>query len=176
MVEIDRMVVEACQAHLSSIGTAWSDPRLKLLFEDGLDYVKEAEVEPFDVILVDGSDPVGPAVGLFNAAFYAGCARLLSSQGVFVTQSESPMLFRDVHISIYRLLEETFGRVFPYYYPILLYGSGPWSWMYASRAVDPMSLRVARVVRLEDVTRVYNRDIHRGIFAVPNALKRELGL
>ena len=36
MVEIDARVVEACKAHLPTIGTAWDDPRLSLRIGDGI--------------------------------------------------------------------------------------------------------------------------------------------
>ena len=75
MVEIDARVVEACKAHLPAIGTAWDDPRLELRIGDGIAFVKEADTEPFDVIFLDGSDPIGPSTGLYDEAFYRGCAR-----------------------------------------------------------------------------------------------------
>ncbi|MEO1270619.1 MAG: polyamine aminopropyltransferase, partial [Myxococcota bacterium] len=89
MVEIDAMVIEACKEFLPEVGTAWDDPRLHVTVGDGIAYVKDADVAPYDVILVDGSDPVGPAKGLFDEGFYRGCSRLLKDEGVFVTQSES---------------------------------------------------------------------------------------
>ena len=145
MVEIDAMVVEACQSHLPEIGRGvWDDPRLNVMIADGVTYVKEADVEPYDVIIVDGSDPVGPAVGLFNEDFYRGCARVLKEEGIFVTQSESPLLFREVHLGMVKLIRTVFGHAWPYYYPVLIYGSGHWSWTYASRSQNPQALVDAR--------------------------------
>ncbi len=33
----------------------------------------DCEPESLDLVIVDSTDPVGPAEGLFNAAFYASC-------------------------------------------------------------------------------------------------------
>ena len=100
MVEIDARVVEACKAHLPSIGTAWDDPRLDLRIGDGIAFVKESDTEPFDVIFLDGSDPIGPSAGLYDEAFYRGCARVLAPHGVFALQSESPFLMREIFLQI----------------------------------------------------------------------------
>ena len=67
MVEIDQRVVELSRRYLPSIGTAWDDPRLDLVFGDGVAHVTADDVEPYDVIILDGSDPVG--VG-FDGAFH----------------------------------------------------------------------------------------------------------
>ena len=175
MVEIDGMVIEACKRYLPEIASgAWDDPRLNLMVGDGITYVKEADVEPYDVIIVDGSDPVGPAAGLFNKSFYEGCARVLTGEGVFVTQSESPQLFREVHLEMVRLLRDVFGQARPYYYPVLIYGSGHWSLTYASRSADPDAIYEARAVRLEAESQIYNRELHRGVFALPNYIKKAL--
>ncbi len=174
MVEIDALVVEVCKKYLRKIGTAWDDPRLELIIDDGVAYVREADVDPFDVILLDGSDPVGPAEGLFSEAFYGGCKRLLKPEGVFALQSESPVLFRDVFLSIVRTLRKIFGRASPYFGTVPLYGAGLWSWTYASLSVDPFEIVGARAERVESTTRYYNRAIHKAAFMIPNEIKKEL--
>jgi spermidine synthase len=56
-----------------------------LLFEDGIAWVKNAPDASLDVIIIDSTDPVGPAEGLFNAPFYAECRRVLRPDGDFST-------------------------------------------------------------------------------------------
>jgi spermidine synthase len=171
LVEIDGKVVEACREHLSSIGPTWDNPRLEVVIADGIAYAREAEVEPFDVILLDGCDPVGPSKGLFNEGFFRDCARLLGPDGVFAMQSETPVLMRDVFLDIVRTLRRVFGHAWPYFGTVPLYSSGMWTWTYASRTVNPVRIVDERVSRLEAVTRYYNREIHLAAFAVPNELK-----
>jgi spermidine synthase len=174
MVEIDPMVVEVCRKYLGSIGTAWDDPRLELIFEDGVSFAWEADVGPFDVILLDGSDPAGPAEGLFSEEFYRGCKRLLAPNGVFALQSESPVLFREAFITIVQLLRGIFPIAQPYFGTVPLYGAGLWSWTHASHTVDPLAVIDDRVNRIESSTRYYNRAIHQAAFALPNEIKKTL--
>ena len=65
MVEIDKRVVEVCKEFLPTIASAFDDPRAHLFFEDGVEYVRKA-ADRYDVILVDSSDPTGPAVELWG--------------------------------------------------------------------------------------------------------------
>jgi spermidine synthase len=135
MVEIDGRVVELSREHLPDIGgSAWSDPRFQLTVGDGIAWAAEAEDQSYDVVLVDGSDPAGPAEGLFNRAFFENCRRLLKPGGVFGTQSESPEAFRDVHIAMVRLLREVFDHADPLYGWVPMYPSGWWSWTFAAMA------------------------------------------
>lgn len=175
LVEIDALVVEASKTHLPEIGTAWDDPRLEVRIADGIAYVRNAEAASFDVVLLDGSDPVGPAEGLFGEPFYRDVARLMPEQGVFALQSESPLLFERVFFDIQRALRRVFGRAFPYFRPVPLYGTGTWSWTYASRQADPFAIDDERLRRIEAGSRVYNADVHRGAFAVPQAIRQRLG-
>ena len=76
VVEIDGQVVEVSRKLLPAIGTAWDDPRLELIIGDGVAYARDSEVEPYDVILLDGCDPVGPSEGLFDVRTLRGvCGR-----------------------------------------------------------------------------------------------------
>ena len=129
MVEIDGRVVELSQEHLPDIGgSAWSDPRFQLTVGDGIAWAAQADDQSYDVVLVDGSDPAGPAEGLFNRAFFENCRRLLKPGGVFGTQSESPEAFLDVHIAMVRVLREVFDHADPLYGWVPMYPSGWWSW------------------------------------------------
>ena len=133
MVEIDGRVVELSREHLPTIGgSAWSDPRFHLTVGDGIAWVAEAADASYDVVLVDGSDPAGPAEGLFNRSFFEHCRRILRPGGVFATQSESPEAFRDVHIAIVKLLREVFDHADPLYGWVPMYPSGWWSWTFAA--------------------------------------------
>lgn len=174
MVEIDAMVIEASKQFLPSIGTAWNDPRLQVHVGDGLAWVARQDLPKYDVILVDGSDPVGPATGLFNEDFYRNCAARLSEQGVLVTQAESPLLHRDVHLDMIRTIGRAVGHAHPYYGPVVLYPSGAWSWIYASSSVAPKSIIDARLAHIEEDCFIYNRELHLGCFAQPNHIRKAL--
>lgn len=173
MVEIDRMVVEACREHLS-ICDVWDDPRLEIRYEDGVAYVNDSD-ERFDVILVDGPDPVGPAAGLFENPFYQACKQKLAEGGVMAVQSESPIYMPDDFTRVVRTMREVFPYVAPYLAPVPLYASAIWSFTYASTGVQPRDIVPERLARVEAQTKYYNGDIHRAAFALPNEIKRKLG-
>ena len=177
LVEIDGLVVEWSQQHLPSIGgAAWSDPRLQLTVGDGIAWVANAPDASYDVVIVDGSDPAGPAEGLFNRAFFEHCRRILRPGGVFVTQSESPEAFRQVHIDTVRLLRQVFGHADPLYGWVPMYPSGWWSWTFA--AVDGPRYRqpdAARAAAVAEGCQIWSPRWQRGGFeAMPAFVERAL--
>jgi len=174
MCEIDQMVTDACKEHLGEFGVPWDDPRLTLRFGDGVAFLRDHIGEPFDVILIDGSDPVGPAEGLIAGSFYESCKRRLAPSGVLALQSEAPHLMRDDFLRIVRTLRGVFPAVHPYFGPVPIYPSGSWSWTFASQGVDPLAPREDRLAQIEPSCKHYNRDIHRAAFALPSDLKRAL--
>ncbi len=150
LVEIDGLVVDLCRRHLASIGgDAWSDPRCHVTVGDGIAWAAAAPEASYDVVIVDGSDPAGPAEGLFNRGFFEHCRRLLRPGGVFATQSESPEAFRQVHVDMVRLLRQVFGHADPLYGWVPMYPSGWWSWTFAAvdapRHLHPDAERAAAV-------------------------------
>jgi spermidine synthase len=171
LVELDERVVNACKLHLPTLGTAWHDPRLELHFADGAEYMQRADAERFDVILVDGSDPEGPAARLFSPSFFAACRERLSKDGVLGIQSESPFLMPDIFASIRRDLGAHFDRVHPLFGPAPLYAAGPWSYMHCSQAVDPLLLNPRRAATLDGKTRYWSPTLHHGAFALPAYVK-----
>ena len=168
MVEIDEMVVQTSQKYLPSIGTAFKNPRAQVLFEDGERYLA-ATKEKFDVILVDASDPVGPAEVLFQKPFHKNVARCLNPGGIFVTQSESPFFHQKTVNGIQRNLREIFPVVRLYTASIPTYPSGLWSFSYCSDKVDPVAqFKESRVKKANLKFKYYNAALHRACFALPS--------
>ena len=89
MVEIDQMVVDACIDHIPQTACELDNERLELIIDDGVAFVANTE-EKFDVILVDSTDPIGPAQPLFGPEFYQNIHRVLNEDGIVVSQGESP--------------------------------------------------------------------------------------
>lgn len=175
MVEIDPAVVSACKTHMPDIARgAWDDPRLDLRFEDGVRYLREAEAGAFDVVILDGSDPVGPAEGLFDRSFYENARRVLGDRGVFALQSESPTVYEALFFEIQETLRGVFGASHPYFGSVFLYGAGMWTWTLASVEGDPLAVRADRLEAIEAGCRYYNGEIHRACFAQPSFVRRRL--
>lgn len=176
LCEIDGQVVNACKQHLTAFNVPWDDARLDLRIADGVAFLNDDSVTPFDVILVDGSDPVGPAEGLFESPFYQSCIRRLTPAGVLVSQTEAPFFMRADFVRIVKTLRSVFSRVEPFFAPVPIYPSGSWSFTLASNAsgYDPLTPRLDRLQAIEAACRYYNRDIHRAAFAQPNDVRRAL--
>jgi len=174
MIEIDPMVVEVSKRYLAKIGTAWQDPRLDVRFIDGVEYVDLSEDEPYDVILLDGTDPVGPGAALFDESFYAGCKRMLVPRGVMALQSESPFMMMDVFADTQNKLRKLFAQVHPYLGPVPLYGTGTWSWTWCSDMGGPLEADTHRQEAVVQGSKAYNGDLHQAAFALPNYVKRAL--
>src|SRR5439155_27332301 len=107
--------------------SANNDPRARLLFEDGIAWVARAQPASYDVIIVDSTDPVGPAAGLFSQDFYRNCLNALGPQGVLVGQSESPLF----HAALIRKVAAAmraagFAEVATLHFPQCTYPSGWW--------------------------------------------------
>jgi spermidine synthase len=176
MIEIDQMVVEASKKYLPGIGTAWDDPRLDVRFIDGIEYVKESSDPKYDVVLLDGTDPVGPGAVLFDESFYRGCRRMLAKGGVMALQSESPLLMMDVFVETQRKLRSLFSEVHPYMGPVPLYGTGTWSWTWCSDTGEPLRPVAERQKAITEGSKAYNEELHQAVFALPNYVKRALKL
>jgi spermidine synthase len=176
LCEIDGLVIEASKKYLSAFGVPWDDPRLTVRVGDGVAYLNGYQGEPYDVILVDGADPVGPAAGLFESPFYESCKKCLSKTGLLASQTEAPTLMRDDFVRIVKTLRTSFPEAHPYFGPVPIYVCGLWSWTVASRGgVDVRSPKAERLAQIEAGCRYYNRDIHAAAFTLPNDLRRALG-
>ena len=96
MCEIDPVVCEVSKKYLGkTLATSFDDPRLNLVHADAAEFVKD-KLGEYDVIIVDSSDPVGPAESLFTSSFYTGlkahCSPLLPIQNKSPTSPPPPPL------------------------------------------------------------------------------------
>jgi len=176
MVEIDETVVRASKEFLQDVGD-WDNPKLNVLFEDGIKYVQDIQ-EPYDVIIIDGSDPVGPAEGLFKKDFMQACYNGLAENGILTAQTESPWV-QDYHSSMNRVftaLNAIYDVSKMYLAYIPLYPAGMWSFAYASKGLEPSEDDVIERVKsgmdlFGPQLRYYNEEVHKGCFALPNFVR-----
>ncbi|RAU83109.1 polyamine aminopropyltransferase [Pontibacter arcticus] len=176
LVEIDELVIEACKLHLPETAVAFDNPRLNLLVEDGINYIKACEDGRYDLIIVDSADPVGPGEGLFTAEFYKEVYRCLTPDGVMVTQSESPRFNSEVFVEIYDTYKQIFGsnKVHCYLAAIPTYPTGTWSFSFSSKGeAHPLKFDQERAAAFskEQGLKYYNEEMHTAAFALPNFVK-----
>lgn len=176
MVEIDKMVVDACREYLPQTACKLDDPRVNLYFEDGLRFVRTKENE-YDLIIVDSTDPFGPGEGLFTKEFYGNCYKALTDDGILVNQHESP--YYDKYANSMQRAHQRIVEFFPickvYQAHIPTYPSGHWLFGFASKKHDPLlNFDADAWNRLGLKTRYYNTDIHAGSFALPTYVRELL--
>ena len=175
LVEIDALVVEASRKYIPLTAAKLSDKRAVVLIEDGVRFVKETE-ERFDVIIVDSTEPFGPAKELFGTGFYKDVRRILTKDGIVVSQAGSPFYEISTIKNLDRILKKVFPVVDAYLFNNLTYPGGLWAFTYASKGLRPVKdFRPARVKSAKLPLRWYNADVHAGSFALPTFLRRAVG-
>lgn len=175
LVEIDGLVVEASRRFIPLTAAKLSDRRARVRIEDGVKFVRET-AERFDVVIVDSTEPFGPAKELFGPAFYKDVRRVLTDDGVVVSQAGSPFYEIKTIRNLDRILKPIFPVVDAYLFTNLTYPGGLWAFAYASKGLRPVEdLRPRRVAAARLPLKWYNADVHVGAFALPQFLRRALG-
>ncbi len=177
MVEIDEEVIKSCKEFLPTIAVAFDNPKLELLVDDGIAFAKNAAPESYDIIIIDGSDPVGPAEGLFSVSFYQNCYNALKPGGILIAQGESPKFnekaFSELNFTLRGIFGQENAPVSLFFVPT--YPTGMWSFQYGLKDSEhPKKIKnveeIDAFVETEGL-RYYNSDVHTGSFATPNFVK-----
>ncbi len=177
-VEIDGAVVEASLTYLPEISDgAYASDRAELKVQDGARFVAETS-ERFDVILVDSTDPVGPAAALISDEFLADAKRSLAPGGLMGMQSGGPVAQPREWLATVSAFKRAFSIVRPYIGWVPIYPGVLWSWVIGSDEVDPTSIdEVTTNMRLEPLRRqlrIYNPAMHRAAFGLPTFMQNLL--
>lgn len=172
-VELDERVTRVAETYFPELCTGNEDERAELRFTDGVRWIREVPAESLDVVIVDSTDPVGPAAGLFTKEFLADVRSALGPGGIVVQQSESPLLHRDSVIApLHRAAAEAgFDGVHTLTFPVPSYPSGWWSATLMVNGGDPRNFRESDSEAKAFETRYYNADVHRATLAVPELLR-----
>lgn len=171
-VELDERVTRVSEKFFPDLCASNHDPRARLHFADGIEWVARAKPNSYDVIVVDSTDPVGPAAGLFSETFYRNCLRALDKGGIMVGQSESPLFHADLIRSVQRALRAAgFHDVATMHFPQCTYPSGWWSATLASKDGVTTTFRENDAAAKRFQTRYYNRAIHTAARAMPQFLE-----
>ncbi|SHJ72865.1 polyamine aminopropyltransferase [Tepidibacter formicigenes] len=174
MVEIDKLVCDAAKEYFPTISCELENPRVTLLYEDGVKFVKESPDNKYDLIIIDSTDPIGPGEGLFSTEFYTNCHRILAEDGILVNQNES-VFYEDTQEAALKAnskLKKIFPIVHVYQANIPTYPSGYWLFGFASKKYDPIKdLQADKWNNFGLKTKYYNTDLHIGAFALPSFVK-----
>lgn len=138
LVELDEVMIDLARNNstISFInGNSLDDPRVKVIAGDAYDFLINNR-KPFDLIIADFPDPHDETIAkLYTVQFFKLVKRSLRSDGVFVTQSTSPLSAREAFWCVNRTMSEVFKNIIPYHVYVPSFGS--WGFNMASN--EPVS-------------------------------------
>ncbi|QNO15117.1 polyamine aminopropyltransferase [Alkalicella caledoniensis] len=165
LVEIDGRVIELSKQYLPEIAVALTgNPKVDVRVEDGIKHIQESK-DTYDVILVDSTEPVGPAVGLFSQDFYKGIFEALKEDGLMVAQTESPFFNADLITNVNKRLNNIFPHVQTYLASIPTYPSGLWSFTMASKKYKTEDVNTESLYNID--TKYFTLDILKAATRLP---------
>lgn len=164
LVEIDGKVIEYSKKYLPSIAGKLDDPRVDVQVDDGFMHIAKSK-NVYDVIMVDSTEPVGPAVSLFTKGFYEGISKALKEDGVFVAQTDNPWFHTHLITNVFKDVKEVFPITRLYMANIPTYPSGLWSFTIGSKKYDPLEVPEARFHEID--TKYYTKELHKAAFVLP---------
>ena len=173
--DIDEQVTRMAEKWFPELCDANDDPRAELMFDDGIAYMQNVAPGSLDIVIVDSTDPVGPAEGLFNKAFYASCFRALKDDGILIQQSESPLM----QLALIQAMRDEMGKAgFTTFktlpFPQPCYPTGWWSVTLARKA-GGFDFRETDARAKAFKTKYYTPDLHRGVLVAPPFVAEALG-
>lgn len=187
IAEIDGMVIDVSKKYFPQMAVGFSDPRVSVHVCDGIKFVQDAEENTYDVIIVDSSDPVGPAEVLFQEPFFQYMHRALKPGGIVCTQAESQWYHLEIIKSLAAMCKKVFvgGTVQYGYTTIPTYPSGQIGFMVCTKKGDAdndprVSKRDVGAANADALgpLKYYNRELHAAAFTLPtfarDALKGSL--
>jgi len=174
-VEIDEQVTRLAEQYFPELCESNNDARASLQFKDALQWVKNADAESLDVIIVDSTDPIDPAEGLFSELFYRDCWQALRPGGIIVQQSESPILHMNILREMHHAMATAgYTAVKTLQFPQPVYPSGWWSATLARKGEMFTGYRQKEATEKPFETHYYNAEIHTASFAMPSFFLKEL--
>ncbi|NWL90263.1 MULTISPECIES: polyamine aminopropyltransferase [unclassified Paenibacillus] len=164
LVDIDGKVIEYSKKFLPEIAGELDNPRVEVQVNDGYMHIVESK-NKYDVIMVDSTEPVGPAVQLFERGFYQGIYEALKEDGIFVAQTDNPWFKADLIQKVNQDVKEIFPIVRVYGANIPTYPSGLWTFTLGSKTYDPLQVDEAKIPEI--ATKYYTPRLHKAAFVLP---------
>lgn len=162
LVEIDGRVVENSKRFFPELACSFASPKAEVIIDDGIKYIKE-QTDKFDIVLIDSTEPVGPAVQLFMPEFYQAVYKALKPEGMMVAQSESPFFNADVIKMVFTGISSVFPIAKLYLANVPTYPSGLWSFTAGSKQHDPEQALSGP----ESAKKYYTTEVHKAAFKLP---------
>lgn len=161
LIDIDERVIESSKKYLPFAGCSFSDARSDVKCMDAMKFIRETD-ERYDVVIIDSTDPVDFAAGLFRAEFYADVKRVMNPEAMLSELTESPFTDTDLMMQAIGEMRKVFPLVKMYWGVVPTYPSGMWTYGLASMKDDPEEPK-----REVSPTKYYTSAIHRASFILP---------
>jgi len=178
MVDVDEEMIKIAQEHLVEWHQgAFNDSRVKIVIEDGRRFVENTANATYDVVILDLVDPTegGPAAHLYTREFYQEIYRILTNDGVMVTQATSPILMPKVYATIYKTVSSVFPSTTPYITYVKSY-NGIWGFVMASKKnlTIPSANEIDKMIRerICGELRFYDGQTHQWMFNLPKPIRK----
>lgn len=113
LVEIDQRVIEVCKEYFPRFAQDLDNEKVEIHTEDGRKFLNDTN-KMYDVVIMDISDPQGPAKTVFTTEFYDSVTNHMNRKGVLHTHCESPDSSGDVFYRTLATLEQHFENIDPY--------------------------------------------------------------
>jgi spermidine synthase len=168
LVEIDGKVIEYSKKYLPEIACGLENPRVEVKVDDGFMHIIKSK-NMYDVIMVDSTEPVGPAAPLFERGFYQGIFEALKEDGMFVAQTDNPWFKADLIKKVNSDVKEIFPITRTYVANIPTYPSGLWTFTMGSKKYDPLTIKEEEIKDLP--TKYYSPELHHAAFKLPKFVK-----
>ncbi len=175
LVEIDNEVIEISKKFFPNIAYQIDNEKVSVKLEDGIKYLKTVN-NMYDVIIIDSTDPVGPAEGLFTEDFYHSAYNALKDDGIFAAQTESPFFNKKLIKDINQIINSLYKISMMYYAMIPVYPSGLWSFTVGSKKYQPNKMNeVYKNIDLSSLNlKYYSPEVHGASFILPKFIKELL--
>lgn len=177
LVEIDDRVIELSKRYLPFMAVGFDSPKLTLHVGDGFEFMKNHRQE-FDVIITDSSDPVGPAVNLFQENYFSLMKSALKPDGIVCSQAGT--IWNDIELvtNTLNFCKNQFPAAAYCYTSVPTYPSGQIGFVIGSLTKDikfnEPQLTFTRDEEEAMNLRYYNSEVHRAAFALPTFVKYKL--
>eukprot|EP01098_Paradermamoeba_levis_P008066 TRINITY_DN3355_c0_g1_i1.p1 TRINITY_DN3355_c0_g1~~TRINITY_DN3355_c0_g1_i1.p1 ORF type:complete len:308 (-),score=103.43 TRINITY_DN3355_c0_g1_i1:226-1086(-) len=173
LCELDERVVAVSKEYFPQFSPGWTDKRVRVHHGDGLKFLQE-HTHKMDVIIVDSSDPIGPAESLFGKAFFETLKQNIATGGVICTQAECVWLHLDLITKITASCRSLFKHVDYFYTTIPTYPSGQIGFMLCSD--EHNGTKPARPFPAEAASSLqyYSEKVHEASFVLPEFASKAL--
>ncbi|XP_045831247.1 spermine synthase-like [Trifolium pratense] len=182
--EIDKMVIDVSKKYFPELAVGFEDPRVHLHVGDAVEFLKCTSEGKYDAIIVDSSDPVGPAQELVEKPFFVTLAKALRPGGVLCNMAESMWLHTHLIQDMISICQQTFASVRYAWTSVPTYPSGLIGFILCSKEgpqvdfvnpINPIEKVEGTAKNIREL-RFYNSEMHKAAFALPAFLKREVKL